>query len=82
MIKFQARADAPRPIVLSTKASPPYEHDIGLRDKDIDLTKEWREYQYEFRAKNLAAWNELHIIVGKQTGTVEIKDFTLTPGVK
>jgi WD40 repeat protein len=81
-IRFWAKADTPRPIVLRTKASPPYEHDIGLRDRDINLTEEWKPYQYEFRAKNLAAWNEIHIIVGKQTGTVWIKDFTLAPEAK
>jgi hypothetical protein len=41
------------------------------------LTEEYRDYQCKFQAKDLAAWNEIHFIVGQQTGTVWIKDFTL-----
>jgi WD40 repeat protein len=78
-IRFWAKADAPRPIVLRTQASPPDERDIGLRDQPVNLTEKWQKYQYEFRAKDLAAWNEVHFIVGQRTGTVWVKDFTLTP---
>jgi WD40 repeat protein len=81
-VRFRARADAPRPIVLTTLASPPNQHDIGLRNQTVDLTEELKEYQYEFRAKHLAAWNEIHFIVGQQTGTVWVKDFTLTKEAK
>jgi WD40 repeat protein len=76
-IRFEARADAPRPIVLTTTASFPDVHAIGLRDEVINLTEKWKPCQYEFRAKNLADWNGIHIIVGKQTGTVWIKDFAI-----
>jgi hypothetical protein len=92
-IQFSAKADAPRPIVLRTIASPPDYHDIGLGQRTVRLTKEWVPYQYTFRAKKVrrqgiqerlyfGAWNEIHFIVGQQTGTVWIADFKLTPAEK
>ena len=50
---------------------------IGL-DKAVPLTKDWDSYQYEFRAKGLAAQNLIVFNVGEQTGTVWIADFTVT----
>jgi WD40 repeat protein len=92
-IQFSAKADAPRPIVLRTIASPPDYHDIGLGQQTVHLTKEWRPYKYEFRAKKVSrqgiperlyfgAWNEIHFILGQQRGTVWVKDFTLTKDEK
>jgi hypothetical protein len=93
-VRFRAKADAPRPIVLDTQVSPPYAY-VRLGEKTVDLTENWQYYEYEFRAKNLyefraknlEAWNEIqfieiHFIVGQQTGTVWIEDFTLTPAEK
>jgi tetratricopeptide (TPR) repeat protein len=56
-------------------------HGIGLR-QDVPLSEAWQDFQYEFQAKDLAAENSIHFIVGDQTGTVWIADFTLTKGTE
>ena len=44
------------------------------------MTEAWQDYHYEFQAKDLAAENSIQFLVGDQTGTVWIADFTLTKG--
>jgi hypothetical protein len=44
----------------------------------VPLTKDWRDYQYEFRAKGITARNTMQLILGQQTGTVWVADFTVT----
>jgi hypothetical protein len=80
-VRFRARADAPRRIVLGGYIDEPDWHGIGL-GQDVPLTEAWQDYQYEFQAKDLAAENSIQFIVGDQTGTVWIADFTLTRGAK
>jgi hypothetical protein len=82
-IRFRAKADAPGSIVLKAKSQlPNVGHDIGLGDVIVELTETEKLYQYKFRAKGLAHWNGIHFILGQRTGTVWIKDFTLTKGEK
>jgi WD40 repeat protein len=80
-VRFRARADAPRPMQLYGQIDEPEWHGIGL-DKVALLTEEWQTYQFEFRAKDLAAENNIHFVVGERTGTVWIADFTLTREAK
>ena len=78
-VRFRAKADAPRRMFLGGFIDEPDWHGIGL-SQDISLTEEWQDYQYEFQAKDLAAENTIQFIVGDQTGTVWIADFSLTKG--
>src|SRR5262249_39457929 len=78
-VRFRAKADVPRRIVFY--ALTPDWHRIGL-DEVVLLTQDWQPYQYEFQAKNLAALNAIFFILGKQTGTVWITDFTVTKSAK
>jgi hypothetical protein len=76
-VRFRARADAPRPTFLYGQIDEPDWHGIGL-SQDVPLTEHWQTYQYQFRAKGLAAKSTIHFFVGDRTGTVWIADFTLT----
>jgi len=76
-IRFRAKADAPRPIVLHGEIDQPDWKSIGL-DQVVPVTQDWQTYQVEFQAKDLAAWNNIQFIVGERTGTVWIGDFELT----
>jgi WD40 repeat protein/serine/threonine protein kinase len=80
-VRFRARADAPRRIKLYGQIEDSDWHGIGL-DKSVLLTKDWQPYEYRFQAKDLAAWNRIQFLVGPQTGTVWIADFTVTKSAK
>jgi WD40 repeat protein/serine/threonine protein kinase len=76
-IRFRAKADRPFHMVLYGQIGEPDWHGIGLW-QDVWLTEDWQEFQYQFQAKGLAAWNMVQFQVGARTGTVWIADFTLT----
>jgi len=80
-VRFRAKADVPRPIVVYGEIGEPDWKNIGL-NQVVPLTEEWQTYQYEFQAKNLAAQNTIQFRLGDRTGTVWIADFTLTKGAK
>jgi hypothetical protein len=80
-VQFRARADAPRPLHLFGQIDEPDWHGIGL-NQTMQLTDRWQTYQYQFRAKGLAAENTIQFNVGQRTGTVWIADFTLTREAK
>jgi hypothetical protein len=75
--RFRAKADAPRRVQVQAMIAQPDWHGIGL-DEAVPLTQEWREYPFEFQAKDLAASNQLVLNLGDRTGTVWITDFTFT----
>jgi hypothetical protein len=56
-------------------------HSIGL-DERASLTNEWQDYEYEFKAKNPAVENVIHLSVGERTGTVWIAGFSVTSSVR
>jgi WD40 repeat protein len=80
-VRFRAKADAPRSITLHGQIGEPDGRDISLNQL-VPLTQEWQTYQYQFQPKNLAAWNNIHFILGERTGTVWIADFSLTKSAK
>jgi hypothetical protein len=80
-VRFRAKADSPRRIWLGGLIDQPDWHGIGL-GQDVPLTEAWQDYQYEFQAKDLAPENTIQFLVGDQTGTVWIAEFTLTKGAK
>ena len=80
-IRFRAKADPPRPIVLHGQIDQPDWKSIGL-NQVVALSTDWQVYQYEFRPKNLAAWNAIHFLLGERTGTVWIADFTVAKATK
>jgi hypothetical protein len=43
----------------------------------VSLTEDWRDYEFKFRAKDLAAKNLIQFLLGERTGRVWIADFTV-----
>jgi WD40 repeat protein len=80
-VRFRARADRPRPIHLYGIIGEPDFHGIGL-DVFVSLSENWRDYEYKFQAKGLAASNMIQFHLGDQKGTVWIGDFTVTRSAK
>jgi WD40 repeat protein/serine/threonine protein kinase len=80
-IRFRAKADAPRRIWLSGQAAVPDWRPVGLY-QHVGLTEKWENYEFQFRAKDLAALNKIAFLLGGRTGTVWIADFTLTKNAK
>jgi hypothetical protein len=76
-VRFRAKADSPRRMVLQGHIDEPDWHGIGLY-RVVPLTADWQAYHYEFRAKNLAASNAIYLSLGDRTGTVWIADFSVT----
>jgi hypothetical protein len=76
-IRFRAKADTSRRIQLYGQVGRPDWHPIGL-DQRFELSDKWQNYEFPFQAKDLAALNKIALLVGQQTGTVWIADFTLT----
>jgi hypothetical protein len=80
-VRFRAKADAERRIVLQGQVDEPDWHFTGLNEL-VPLTKDWKPYEYTFRAKDLAALNRIQFLIGQRTGPVWIADFTLTRDAK
>jgi WD40 repeat protein len=76
-VRFRAKADAPRKVRLVGQIGEPDWHGIGL-DREVSVSADWQRYEYEFQAKDVAAWSSIDFNLGQQTGTVWIADFTLT----
>jgi eukaryotic-like serine/threonine-protein kinase len=82
MVRFRARADAPRRMFLSGGfVDRDVWHNFGL-SQQVSLTGEWQDYQHEFQAKNLGTNNEFHFDLGDQTGTVWIAEFSVSSSVR
>jgi hypothetical protein len=80
-VRFRARADVPRPIHLAGSIGEPDLHGIGLSEA-VSLTQHWRDYEFKFQAKDLAAKNIIQFHLGERTGTVWIAGFTVTKSPK
>jgi hypothetical protein len=81
IVRFRAKADAPRRVPLQAQIDDPDWHLSGL-NVVVPLTKEWQPYQYEFRGKDLAGPTRIQFLLGDRTGTVWIEEFTVTKGAK
>ncbi len=66
---------------LYAQIAEPDNHGIGL-DEVVPVTKDWREYEYKFQAKQVAASNNIAFSLGERTGTVWVADFSLTKEAK
>jgi WD40 repeat protein/tetratricopeptide (TPR) repeat protein len=80
-VRFRAKADAPRQVHLYAQIAEPDFKGIGLNEA-VSLTTDWKPYQYEFKAKDIAAENIIVFNIGERTGAVWVADFTLTKEAK
>jgi len=76
-IRFRAKADSARTILLYAQVEEPNYHGIGL-NQGVSLATDWRTFECKFQAKDLGALNLLRFILGAQTGTVWIADVNVT----
>jgi len=77
-IRFKAKANQPRSILLNAQAIGGNWHSVGLTTS-VALSTEWKTFQYRFRAQNVAAQNRMpNFVLGKQTGTVWISGLSVT----
>jgi hypothetical protein len=78
-ISFKAKADPARTIQLSAMIDKDDWHPIGLSEV-IDMTKEWKEYKFTFKAEGVAEEkkNRISFMLGADKGTMSIKDLVIT----
>ncbi len=78
VVTFKAKSAAPLSVQLNAAIDQDDWHSIGLMEA-VDLTPDWKEYKYEFKAAQTAAnKNRIGFILGGEKGKVWIKDLTLT----
>ena len=71
------RLDDPRMVQLNAMIDQEDWHTIGLTEL-ADVTKEWKEFTYSFRAEQTAkAKNRISFLLGSEKGKVWLKDVTL-----
>lgn len=79
-LRFRAKADAPREMLVVGGLNRPDYHDIGL-SQSVSLTADWKDYALTFTARNVVAGqvSAPQFRVGKQKGRVWLADVTLIP---
>src|SRR5688572_27591448 len=74
-LSFKAKADAERTIQVNALVDQDDYHAIGLNETP-DLTKEWKDYQFTFKAEGVAPMkkNRITFVIGNEKGTVWVKE--------
>jgi hypothetical protein len=80
-VRFRAKTDVAREILLNSSIRQPDYNNTGLRQL-VSLSDDWQLYQYDFQAKDLAARNGINFVLGDQIGTFWIADFSVTKTAK
>lgn len=77
-LRMRCRADAPRPMqLLWCDWKPPFGRVASL--DAYELTTDWKELVWRFRAHRDAAQADLMMLLGQSANSVELADFSLTP---
>lgn len=78
VVTFKAKAAAERSVHLNAMIHQEDWHPVGL-EENVDLSKDWKDYKYEFKAENTVAnKNRIGFQLGNEKGKVWVKDMTLT----
>jgi hypothetical protein len=78
VLTFKAKAAADRQVHFNAMIDQDDWHTIGL-DEQVDLTKDWKDHKYEFKAENTVAnKNRVGFQLGNEKGKVWVKDMVLT----
>lgn len=78
ILTLKAKASAPRSMTVNAMVDQEDWHTIGLTET-ADLTTEWQDLKYEFKAEQVAKdKNRVTFVLGNATGKVWLKDVTLT----
>jgi hypothetical protein len=80
-LQFRARADKPRPMMVTVQKDVPNYEPVGLLSEGVPLGTEWRAYRRSFIAGDnvLADHTAVALSVGQTTGTVWFADLLLVP---
>jgi hypothetical protein len=77
VVTFKAKAAADRSVHLNAMIHQEDWHPIGL-EENVDLSKDWKDYKYEFKAENtVAKKNRIGFQLGNEKGKVWVKDMSL-----
>jgi Carbohydrate binding domain len=78
VLTFKAKAEPDRQLPVNAMIDEDDWHQIGLSE-NADLTKEWKEFKYEFKAEqtNAAKKNRVTLVLGGDKGKVWVKDVSL-----
>ena len=76
---YKAKGDPARTIQANAGIDEEDWHNLGLQE-DVELTKDWKDYSFTFKAENVAAdkKNRIGFTLGADKGKVMIKDLTIT----
>lgn len=79
-LRFRAKADAPREMLVVGAITKPDFHEVGL-SQPVSLTADWKDYALTFTAHNTVAGqvSAPQFRMGKQKGRVWLADVTLIP---
>jgi hypothetical protein len=78
VVTFKAKASGDRSVHCNAMVDQEDWHAIGL-DENVDLTKDWKDHKYEFKAENtVAKKNRIGFQLGNEKGKVWVKDMVLT----
>ena len=78
VVTFKAKASAVRAVVLGAAINQDDWHSIGLSES-VELTKDWKDYSYEFKAdQTVASKNRIGLSFGTEKGKVWVKEMMLT----
>ena len=78
VLTFKAKAEPDRQLPVNAMIDEDDWHQIGLSE-NADLTKEWKEFKYEFKAEQVhaAKKNRITLVLGGDKGKVWVKDVAL-----
>ena len=77
-LKFKARADAPRKVVVQAQMDEKPWDMIGL-NKEVELTTEWKDHEFTFTVAGATPnRSRVGFVLGGATGRVRVKDVVLT----
>jgi hypothetical protein len=79
VVTFKAKGEPARTIRIGGNIDMDDWHAIGLGE-DVELTKDWKDYSFTFKAENVAAdkKNRVGFTLGADKGKVMVKDLTIT----
>jgi len=79
VVSFKAKGDPARTIRVGGNIDMDDWHAIGLSE-DVELTKDWKDYSFTFKAENVAVdkKNRIGFTLGADKGKVMVKDLTIT----
>jgi hypothetical protein len=78
VLTFKAKAEPDRQLPVNAMIDEDDWHQIGLSE-NADLTKEWKDFKYEFKAEqtNAAKKNRVTLVLGGDKGKVWVKEISL-----